>query len=142
MSTLVERGDTIEALETRLDEGYNREYEYAREISDLKGDLEEEQELRASLEEKLESFEELNNGIIANFTKDRGHAHANLKVLERKHNELVNLSSSTANANDACATNYTTCEASILKENVELRAQLEVLTSKYGKLEEIHEKLL
>ena len=29
----------------------------------------------------------------------------------------------------------------ILKENVELRAQLELLTSKYGKLEENHEKL-
>jgi hypothetical protein len=28
-----------------------------------------------------------------------------------------------------------------LKENVELRAQLELLTSKYGKLEEIHENL-
>ena len=46
-----------------------------------------------------------------------------------------------SNVNDACATNSTTCEASILKENVELRAQLELLTSKYGKLEEIHEKL-
>ena len=28
-----------------------------------------------------------------------------------------------------------------MKENVELRAQLELLTSKYGKLEESHEKL-
>ena len=33
------------------------------------------------------------------------------------------------------------CEASTLKENVELRAQLELLTSNYGKLEETHEKL-
>ena len=30
---------------------------------------------------------------------------------------------------------------STLKENVELRAQLELLTSKYGELEESHEKL-
>ena len=43
--------------------------------------------------------------------------------------------------NDACATNSTSCEASTLKENVELRAQLELLTSKYRKLEESHEKL-
>ena len=43
--------------------------------------------------------------------------------------------------NDACATNSSSCEASILKENVELRAQLELLTSKYGKLEESHEQL-
>src|SRR5664279_185713 len=35
--------------------------------------------------------------------------------------------------NDACATNSTSCEASILKENVELRAQLELLTSNHRK---------
>ena len=29
-----------------------------------------------------------------------------------------------------------------MKENVELRAQLDLLTSNYGKLEESHEKLL
>ena len=46
-----------------------------------------------------------------------------------------------SNVNDACTTNSTSCEASILKENVELRAQLELLTSKYRKLEESHEKL-
>src|SRR4051812_31868207 len=44
--------------------------------------------------------------------------------------------------NYACATKSTYCEASTLKENVELRAQLELLTSKYRKLEESHEKLL
>ena len=42
---------------------------------------------------------------------------------------------------DACATNSTSCEASILRENVELRAQLELLSSNYGKLEESHKKL-
>ena len=42
---------------------------------------------------------------------------------------------------DACDTNSISCEASILKENVELKAQLELLTKKYGKLEESHEKL-
>ena len=43
--------------------------------------------------------------------------------------------------NDSCATNSFLCEESILKENVELWAQLELLTNKYGKLEESHEKL-
>jgi hypothetical protein len=42
---------------------------------------------------------------------------------------------------DACVTNSNYCEASILKENVELRDQLDLLTSNYGKLEEIHGKL-
>ena len=36
---------------------------------------------------------------------------------------------------DAYATNSNSCEASILKQNVELRAQLNLLTSNYGKLE-------
>jgi hypothetical protein len=51
--------------------------------------------------------------------------------------ELANAKS----INDACATNSTSCEASILKDNVELRAQLELLTNNYKKLEESHEKL-
>ena len=41
----------------------------------------------------------------------------------------------------ACATNSFSSEASILKENVELGAQLELLSSKYEKLEENHVKL-
>ena len=59
----------------------------------------------------------------------------------RLNDELAKFSSSIPNVNDVCATNSTSYEASILKENVELKAQLELLTSKYGKLEEIHEKL-
>ena len=43
--------------------------------------------------------------------------------------------------NDACSTNSISCEVSIFKENVELRAQLELLANNYGKLEESHEKL-
>src|SRR3954468_1681864 len=51
------------------------------------------------------------------------------------------LSSPSVILDDSCATNSISCEASLLKENVELKAQLELLTSKYGKLEENHEKL-
>ena len=43
--------------------------------------------------------------------------------------------------NDACATNSTSCEASTLKENVELRAQLELLTRNYRKFEESRKAL-
>ena len=42
---------------------------------------------------------------------------------------------------DASATNSISCEASILKQNVELRAQLKLLTSNYEILEESREKL-
>ena len=83
--------------------------------------------------------------IIAKIIKERDHAHAKYKVFKmenaRLNNELVMLSSSIPNVNDACATNSILCEASMLKENVELRAQLESLTSKYRKLEESHTKL-
>ena len=115
------------------------------EKASLEDALEEEQGTRASLEEKIESFEELNNEIIANLTMERDHTHAKYKVTKKENaklnDELAKLSSSIPSANDARATNSTSCEASILKQNVELRAQLELLTSKYGKLEESHEKL-
>jgi hypothetical protein len=63
------------------------------------------------------------------------------KLTKERDLALSKLSSPIAHDNDACATNSISCEASILKENVELRSQLELLTSKYGKLEESHEKL-
>ena len=48
------------------------------------------------------------------------HAHAKYKVTKKENaklnDELAKLSSSIPNANDACATNSTSCEASILKE--------------------------
>ena len=66
-------------------------------------------------------------------------AHYQLEASYSK--ELSNLTSSNGINNDACATNSISCEASTLKENVELRAQLELLTRNYRKLEESHEKL-
>src|SRR4051812_33327728 len=55
--------------------------------------------------------------------------------------ELTKLPSPLANNDDACATNSIYCESSISKENVELKAQLALLTSNYEKLEESHVKL-
>jgi hypothetical protein len=48
---------------------------------------------------------------------------------------------SPSNINDDAFSTNSTFEASILKENVELRAQREFLSSNYGKLEEIHGKI-
>ena len=127
METIIERGLTIKALEESLIEKGRIEREDAMEKASLEDALEEEQETRASLEEKLESFEELNNEIIANLTKECDHAHAKYKVTKKENasfkEELAMLSSSIPNANDACATNSTSCEASILKDNVEPLAQ-------------------
>jgi hypothetical protein len=107
---------------------FSLECEYANCIYDLKNALEEEQELRVSLQEKLESIEESCNEIISKLTEEHDLA-------------LAKSSSPIGNDNDACATNSTSCEASIMKDNVELRAQLELLTSKYEKLQESYEKL-
>ena len=73
MSTLIERGDTIKALETSLEEKGKIERDDAMEKASLEDALEEEQVTRASLEEKLESIEESHNEIIAKIIKERDH---------------------------------------------------------------------
>ena len=89
----------------------------------------------------LEDFEHLENGsrVIKGELIKLTESHAQLEASYLK--ELAKLPSPLVVNDDACATNSITCEASILKENVELRAQLELLSSNYGKLEESHEKL-
>src|SRR3954464_13791214 len=89
----------------------------------------------------LEYFGHLENGsrVIKGELIKLTESHAQLKASYLK--EIAMLSSPSIIHDDACATNSISCEASILKENVELKTQLELLTSKYGKLEENHEKL-
>ena len=88
-----------------------------------------------------EDFEHLENDsrVIKSGLVELTESHAQLEASYLK--ELAKLPSPLIVNDDACATNSISCEASILKENVELRAQLELLTSNYGKLEESHEKL-
>jgi hypothetical protein len=119
MSCDTESTKLIEMKEDKIDKMFALEREYANDIHDLKYALEEEQEVRVSLEEKLESIEESCDEIISKLTRECDLA-------------LAKLSATIAHDNDACATNSISCEASILKENVELRAQLEFLTSKLG----------
>jgi hypothetical protein len=85
-----------------IEEKCKLEREYANDIGSLENSLEEEQELRVSLDEKLESIEESYNEIISKLSKERDIA-------------LAKLSSPIAHDNDACATNSISCEASILK---------------------------
>ncbi|KAK1666659.1 hypothetical protein QYE76_054818 [Lolium multiflorum] len=89
----------------------------------------------------LEDFEQLKKGsrVIESALTKLTESHEQLKASYLKVH--ANLPSPIAIDNDACATNSTSCEASTLKENVELRAQLDLLTSNYGKLEENHGKL-
>ena len=116
------------------------------EKASLEDALEKEQETRPSLEEKLESIEESHNEIIAKLIKEHDHAIAKYKFTKKENasfkEELAKFFSSIPNVNDACATNSTSCEASILKEDVELRAQLELLTASMGSWKKVMKSYL
>jgi hypothetical protein len=61
-----------------IEEKCRLEREYANDIGSLENSLEEDQELRVSLEEKLESIEESCNEIICKLTKEHDLALAKL----------------------------------------------------------------
>jgi chromosome segregation ATPase len=73
-------GQTLE----KLDEQRRLEKEYAHEIASLKYSLEGKEEVRATLEEKLDSIEETNNEVISKLIKERDHARAKIKVLKKE----------------------------------------------------------
>ena len=58
--------------------------------------------------------------------------------LQSTHEKSLFSTYSSHTVDDTCTSNSTSFEVSTLKENVELRAQLDLLTSNYGKLEENH----
>jgi hypothetical protein len=99
------------------------------------------EELVATYAKLLENFELLKNDSrgVSSEPIIVTESHGQLKASNS--NELTKLPSALSISDVACATNSTSCEASILKENVELRAQLDLLTSNYGKLEESHGNL-
>ena len=96
---------------------------------ELEKAFEKECSLRASLEEKLSSLEETYAICVSKLGRDNESYLAISNDLKAKND-------------DDCATNSISCEASIFNKNVELRAQLKLLTSNCGKLEETHKKLL
>jgi hypothetical protein len=99
------------------------------------------EELVVTYAKLFENFELLKNDsrVISSEPIILTESHEQLKASNS--NKLTKLPSSLSISDDACATNSTSCEASILKENVDLRAQLDLLTSNHGKLEENHAKL-
>ncbi|KAE8799180.1 hypothetical protein D1007_25463 [Hordeum vulgare] len=58
--------------------------------------------------------------------------------LQSTHEKSLFATYSSHIVDDTCTSNSTSFEVSTLKENIELRAQLDLLTSNYGKLEENH----
>jgi hypothetical protein len=99
------------------------------------------EELIVTYAKLLENFELLKNDsrIVSSEPVILTESHEQLKASNS--NELTKFPSPLSISDDTCATNSTSCEASILKENVELSAELDLLTNNYGKLEENHGKL-
>ena len=79
-------GDALDSREDKV----RIEREDSLEIASLNNALEEEQEIRVSLEEKLETIEESHDLLVAKLIKEREHALAKIKVpLKRKRLNLV-----------------------------------------------------
>jgi len=124
------------ALElSRLKESHERALKVANDFK-TKND-----KLELAHAKLLEDFEHLENGsrVVKSSLIELTESHAQLQASYTK--ELAKLSSPLVVNDDACATNSISCEASILKENVELKAQLELLSSNYVKLKESHVSL-
>src|SRR4051812_40465133 len=147
-----EIADLSQALECEQTTKESLEETFVLELSKVKGSLDRTIEVANSIKTKhdklvvvhaklLEDFEHLENGsrVIKGELIKLTESRAQLEASHLK--RLAMLSSPSVIIDDACDTNSISCEASLLKENVELKAQLELLTSKYGKLEENHEKL-
>ena len=81
-------------------------------------------ELEVAYAKLVEDFKHLYNGsrVVKRDLIKLTESHEQLKASYSK--ELAKLPSPLANNDDACATNSISCEASILKENVELKANL------------------
>ena len=147
-----EIADLKEALEEEQTTKESLEETFALELSKVKETHDRALEVANSLQTKndvlvvvyaklLEDFEHLKNGsrVVKGELIKLTESHEQLKASYSK--ERIKLPSPIGINDDACATNSISCEASILKENVELSAQLELLANNYGKLEESHEKL-
>jgi hypothetical protein len=106
-------------------------------LSDLRSLKEEIEVTHCKLKEDFEHLDLGYKNVKGELTKlSKSH-----EELQATHAESLVSTCSSHIDNDACATNSILCEASILKENVELRTQLDLLTSNYRKLEESHKKL-
>src|SRR3990170_2613937 len=106
-------------------------------LSDLRSLKEEIEVTHCKLKEDFEHLDLGYKNVKGELTKlSKSH-----EELQATHAESLVSTCSSHIDNDACDTNSILCEASMLKQNVELRTQLDLLTSNYGKLEESHKKL-
>ena len=123
LSQLGEARDLIE-----LKEGFEREN--VLEISSLSQVLEEEQEARVSLEEKLATIEESHNLAISKLIKEHDHALAMVNLLK---NEKVELQTRLSKYDIASSSNSSNNHTNLVEENARLTAELAKSSSFQGK---------
>ena len=80
----IKNREFIESLGTQFEEKCQIEREDSITIASLKASLEEEEEYRVSLEERLDSLDESNDLIISKIIKERDHAIAQYKMLKKE----------------------------------------------------------
>ena len=96
-------------------------------LSDLRSLKEEIEVTHCKLKEDFEHLDLVYKNVKGELTK----LSKSYEELQDTHGKSL-VSSSSHIVNDACATNSSSCQASILKENVELRAQLVSLSTIMG----------
>ena len=130
MSQLGEVHELLDEKEESISEMLGHAREAADEIASLSQALEEEQTVRANLEETVEGLQETNNIIISKLTKDRDHALACVKVLKndkaefenwyRGHVKLIGKFENLEKAHNALESKFST----LLKSHDQLQIQL------------------
>ncbi|KAE8786135.1 hypothetical protein D1007_40038 [Hordeum vulgare] len=123
-----------QAKSEQLEHELDMAHQTFRDLRSSKGDLE---NTHGKLKEDFELLLLEFNGVKGELIKiSKIH-----EELQSTHGKSLIATCSSHIVDDTCASNSTSCEESTLKENVELCAQLDLLTSNYGKLEESHENL-
>jgi hypothetical protein len=123
MSQLGEMHALLDVKENEIIEMQGHSRDYADEICALSQELENEQQLRLSLEESHETLEETNNLAISKLVKDRDHSLALAKVLKNEKSELE------------------VGHAKLVQDHENLQKEFNALTSKFSDLHKAHAQL-
>ena len=123
----------IESLSTQFEEKCRIEREDSITIASLKASLEEEEEYRVSLEERLDSLDESNDLIISKIIKERDHAIAQYKMLKKEKVEFgvgnAQLQTQLSKINVPSSPTSSCNHANIIEENARLNDELAKLSS-------------
>ncbi|KAE8792557.1 hypothetical protein D1007_32855 [Hordeum vulgare] len=119
------------AKSEQLEHELEKSHQACRDLRSSKGEIE-------VAHDKLKKYFEV---LLLECNNVKGELIKTSKIyeeLQSTHEKSLFATYSSHIVDDNCTSNSTSFEVSTLKENIELRAQLDLLTSNYGKLEENH----